>query len=523
MKKYLGNYLGIVVNSAANDPENRNRVQIWIPHITNTLYEDWNDDSKSRSFYNNTYGVGLSQTNLISRLRRVLPWAECAAPNFGSGAPYVENPTTGRTSIDSAQTLEDPEEDNADENLPFPDADILAVEPTGSTEGLTQEEIDAGFTVDDQGVLIPPEANENISVDEPLPELLSETGSSSGSTSTSTESTVIIEDTPENNAPGSGEDMEPVEPDLPVDDEDTDILPLDTTDDDADYFPSTATRTDPSITTEGQTPDTVPALGGGGVVIQRQSEVATKRTGALGETLVQTIQNGLDGTGLNWVSTSGTGNYGVGNSQHKVGNATDGYFVYANNGTKLDPNNSTDKRNIANALYNLTLAGVGGVGWDSTNTSIGGTGTKYMGDDVFHLDVGGAGRNWGHSTGSDTAADWVIDARNGTYEGEQLVAGAGSQERINVENEGVAGEDVSDQPIETDDWGGANLASTTDGGYDGTSSGSFSAPDIGAKVWVFFHGGDIQKPVYFAQALDAQSYGQTQQGILFDNIELTIT
>jgi hypothetical protein len=36
---------------------------------------------------------------------------------------------------------------------------------------------------------------------------------------------------------------------------------------------------------------------------------------------------------------------------------------------------------------------------------------------------------------------------------------------------------------------------------EGRPEGVFSVPKCGSRVWVFFHGGDIQKPVYFAYSL----------------------
>lgn len=482
MKKYLGNYLGIVVSSASDDPENRNRVQVWIPHITNTLYDNWNENPADRNYFNNTYGTGLATVDQLQRLRQVLPWAECASPTFGGGTPYTENTASGRTSIDPYNTLEEPIGDTS-----------LDISPEITTDGLSDEDIAAGVQIVD-GVLVS------------LPE---------------------IPDTPENNAPGSGDDLPPVEPELPEfpTEDDTELqdaegsslldevqVPLETAEGE-DYFPSTATRSDPSSTIEGQTPAELPPVGGGGRVIQRQQEVATSRKGALNESLVQTIQRGLNGTGLNWVSTSGTGAYGVANSEHRKGNATDGYFVYADGRSTdpLNPNNEEDRRILANAIYQLDRAGIGGVGWDGSAAS-GGTGNRYMGDDRFHLDIGGDNRNWGYTKRDNSAAEWIMDARDGSYDGSKLIA-----------SDLPSGElPANDQPIEIDDWGGANMASAVDGGHDGTSSGSFSSPDIGAKVWVFFHGGDIQKPVYFAQAIDSVSYGQTQQGIFYDNEQLNI-
>lgn len=36
----------------------------------------------------------------------------------------------------------------------------------------------------------------------------------------------------------------------------------------------------------------------------------------------------------------------------------------------------------------------------------------------------------------------------------------------------------------------------------GSPNGAFSVPNEGAKVWVFFYGGDIQKPIYFGAAVE---------------------
>ena len=48
MNKCFGNYLGLVVNTT--DPEKRGRVQVFVPNITPTLYKDWNETAKNKSF-----------------------------------------------------------------------------------------------------------------------------------------------------------------------------------------------------------------------------------------------------------------------------------------------------------------------------------------------------------------------------------------------------------------------------------------------------------------------------------------
>jgi|694.fasta_scaffold36434_8 lysozyme family protein len=85
MKTYYGNYLGMVVTGGEKDPEGRGRCQVFIPHIMPALYEGWNKEGEDISF--DIVGDGLP-TNLkpeiVETLKKILPWAECAAPIVGS-------------------------------------------------------------------------------------------------------------------------------------------------------------------------------------------------------------------------------------------------------------------------------------------------------------------------------------------------------------------------------------------------------------------------------------------------------
>ena len=453
MKKYYGNYLGIVIGSG-DDPENRNRIQVWIPHITNTLYDGWNNNPNigNIDFFNFLQGNNTPNKELQDRIRNVLPWAECASPLFGGGSPVTQNLSNGQSSINSANTLGESSRTSIFDDLTDP---LLPVEGD-----------DGGLDIEPE----PPEPeNEEI-----------EQGSSVASEDSGT-----VSDIAANNAKGSADGLSPVEPELPSDD----------------YYPTPATGNFPSSNSTGETLTTLPSVGGGERVIQTQQEVATSRKGDLNSRLVQTIERGLAGTNLNWISTSGKGAGGVKNSQHKIGNATDGYFAYANkNNTPLDPNNPEDKKNIAAALYQLTQAGITGVGWDGSKNS-GGSGNYYMGDNKFHLDVGSISSTWGHTTRGASAVKWIEEARNGKYNEELLIASDVDSSQIDKES-----------IIENDSFAGSTLTAPIDGGYDGTSSGTYSVPDVGSKVWVFFHGGDIQKPIYFAQSLDPVSFDQTTQG-----------
>jgi hypothetical protein len=91
MHKVSGNHLGIVVNT--QDPENRGRVQVFIPHISTTLYKNWNEkaeDISFRSFTDNVFSGDVKE-----RLLSVLPWAEAAVPCWGGGTGAPVNESTG--------------------------------------------------------------------------------------------------------------------------------------------------------------------------------------------------------------------------------------------------------------------------------------------------------------------------------------------------------------------------------------------------------------------------------------------
>ena len=85
MNKCYGNYLGLVVNTT--DPEKRGRVQVFVPNITPTLYKDWNETAKNKSF--KTFESKSFSAEIKDRLQKHLPWAEAAVPFWGgsTGAP----------------------------------------------------------------------------------------------------------------------------------------------------------------------------------------------------------------------------------------------------------------------------------------------------------------------------------------------------------------------------------------------------------------------------------------------------
>ena len=90
-REYLGNYLGIVVQN--NDPLKKGRVKVFIPHLSATLYENWADldpntnEATDRSWrFPGSNIKGDLTKDIMDRLKKILPWAECASPIVGESA-----------------------------------------------------------------------------------------------------------------------------------------------------------------------------------------------------------------------------------------------------------------------------------------------------------------------------------------------------------------------------------------------------------------------------------------------------
>ena len=89
MKSVPGVHLGMVVNT--DDPENRGRVQVFVPEISTTLYADWNSDDVDISFT----AASFSE-QVLDRLKSLLPWAEVTSAFWGGSTSAPQNETTGR-------------------------------------------------------------------------------------------------------------------------------------------------------------------------------------------------------------------------------------------------------------------------------------------------------------------------------------------------------------------------------------------------------------------------------------------
>jgi hypothetical protein len=95
MTPVFGNHIGVVVNNV--DPEARNRLQIFVPYISTTLFLGWNSKASDIVLTQGSL-AGMGQ-DIQERLKLILPWAEAAMPLFGSGGTTHADLSTGKTKL----------------------------------------------------------------------------------------------------------------------------------------------------------------------------------------------------------------------------------------------------------------------------------------------------------------------------------------------------------------------------------------------------------------------------------------
>jgi len=103
-KTYFGNYLGIVVQN--NDPDKGGKLKVWVPHISPTVYKNWDDTDEAKSFKFIGKNIDSDLTDIIEDLKKILPWAECAAPIVGSVAPGRYNAYEQKATISDSNRLD---------------------------------------------------------------------------------------------------------------------------------------------------------------------------------------------------------------------------------------------------------------------------------------------------------------------------------------------------------------------------------------------------------------------------------
>ena len=103
-KTYFGNYLGIVVQN--NDPDKGGKVKVWIPHISPTVYKNWDDKDEAKSFKFIGRNIDSDLTDIVEDLKKILPWAEQASPITGSIAPGRYNAYEQKATISDSNRLD---------------------------------------------------------------------------------------------------------------------------------------------------------------------------------------------------------------------------------------------------------------------------------------------------------------------------------------------------------------------------------------------------------------------------------
>ena len=103
-KKHFGNYLGIVVQN--NDPDQGGKVKVWIPHISPTVYKNWDEKDEAKSFKFIGRNIDSDLTDIVEDLKKILPWAEQASPIAGSIAPGRYNAYEQKATISDSNRLD---------------------------------------------------------------------------------------------------------------------------------------------------------------------------------------------------------------------------------------------------------------------------------------------------------------------------------------------------------------------------------------------------------------------------------
>lgn len=104
MEKYIGNYIGVVVQN--NDPEMRGRVKVFVPNISSNVYENWNKDNTDKIF---NFVDSEDLQKILNELKNILPWAEYAGPVFGGCASGRYNATLKKGIVSDSNAFENEE------------------------------------------------------------------------------------------------------------------------------------------------------------------------------------------------------------------------------------------------------------------------------------------------------------------------------------------------------------------------------------------------------------------------------
>jgi hypothetical protein len=399
-----GNHVGIVVND--QDPEKRGRVQVFLPHLSNTLYSGWNDQLKDISFktFETSQQGGITET-IAQKLYAVLPWAEASVPSFGGGTSAPVNPSIGAATPNPQSNAV-----QAQQNPPTPISNTTQNAPVAPSANLNQSAT----------------ANPNAEVID---------GNSIGSSQT----------TP--NGPSQYISM---------------------------YDLKGMIQT--SVASSGLV-GTIPADGSNYGITSGSLEEWTNFYLAQATTESRTYTN----AGTTYIMTNDSGDNGTSNGVYSISVGD----IFTKGINILNPS-----QNVAASIsYSASL--IKSSANYTVTTSINGKDQTVSGQPVIS-GVTDSLINGNHYAG---VANYWGPARPGT-------GPSGSYSRLSSRTGASSSELTASIPTGKSVVGYSPCRSMV-GQFisaflpNGGANGFYSQPAVGAKVWVFFYGGDIQKPVYF--------------------------
>jgi hypothetical protein len=449
MNSVLGNHIGLVVNN--QDPEGRSRLQIFIPHLSNTIYKSWNESLQDVSF--KTFSEDLFTGELKETILSTLPWAEAAVPIWGGG--------TGAPVYDSGEIAPIPSDQYVDtgaegESLPPIEGD--ADEPLPPVGGGIQP-----FPF--QGGGQPPP-----SVEPPLPEFGSgDVVPTGGGAIIPMEGGAIVapDDLPPDQAPAWEEDSDNREwnPKNGINNPN------------AEFGPETARVGQPSTSSNSALAAERSKLAGelnNPDLRKRMHGLIKSEVGNLppeGKTaFVETLFNrsyyrnqSLDTTAS---SKAYFGVYGIrpGENEPRYNKALREMTISEREEYDQLISRALGGSNYSNGAIHAGIPGDPGINEAVESTKV------VIGGEIFYT------KDFERDAGVGILAD--AQGENGPYS-----------------------ETPSQQVMRTTSMG-ENAVGSINASRPGGPMGVFSTPHIGAKVWVFFLGGNVQRPIYFANAYE---------------------
>lgn len=102
-KKYIGNYVGIVVQN--NDPTAQGRIKVFVPHVSPSVYKKWIESKTDLKFKFPGSNIGSDLSLIIEELKGILPWASCAAPLVGASGTGRFNAINDQASISDSNNF----------------------------------------------------------------------------------------------------------------------------------------------------------------------------------------------------------------------------------------------------------------------------------------------------------------------------------------------------------------------------------------------------------------------------------